>query len=259
MDMDETLKAQWTQLADNIGQIGYEILGGRPVTITAKGSADPKVLAITLMSRTLSNFRGVFALIDSGLIVEARVLVRCCFENAFWIAGLHADSERFARKMLQDEMRSRRVRGEWVLSTTAELSEEVEKRLRDQLRMIKEKWPDAKSLSPKDVALSGLLRDGYLTYSQLSADAAHPTVTSLHRHVGRSERDGEKLIEVVPVPKEEEIVKTWDWACNAVLGACVGINEVLGGTPAGMNLGALADRYQALTTHPTTGPGAPDY
>src|ERR1700730_18144981 len=155
--MDETLKTQWTRLADDIGQIGYEILGGRPVTITAKGFADPKVLAIMLMSRTLSNFRGVFALIESGLVVEARVLVRCCFENAFWIAGLHADGDRFARNMLRDEMRSRRARGEWVLSTTAEISEEVVERLRDQLRIIKEKWPDAKSLSPKDVALSGLL------------------------------------------------------------------------------------------------------
>jgi hypothetical protein len=81
--MDETLKTQWTRLADNIGQIGYEILGRPPVTITPKGFADPKVLAVMLMSRTLSNFRGVFALIDRGLVVEARVLVRCCFENAF--------------------------------------------------------------------------------------------------------------------------------------------------------------------------------
>jgi hypothetical protein len=249
--MDETRKTQWAQLADSIGQAGYDILGGKPVTITAKGFADPKVLAIMLLSRTLSNFRAVFALIETGLVVEARILVRCCFENAFWIAGLHADGDRFARKMLQDEMRSRRARGEWVLSTTAELSEEVEKRVREQLRLVKEKWPDAKSLSPKDVALSGLLRDGYLIYSQLSADSAHPTVTSLNRHVGRSEVDGEKLIDVVLVAKDDEIVKTWDWACNTLLGACVGVNEILEGTPAGTHLGALADRYQALVSAQT--------
>jgi Family of unknown function (DUF5677) len=41
-----------------------------------------------LMSRTLSNFRGVFTLIENGLVVEARILVRCCFENTFWMAGL---------------------------------------------------------------------------------------------------------------------------------------------------------------------------
>jgi hypothetical protein len=121
------------------------------------------------------------------------------------------------------------------------------------LRSINKKWPDAKSLNPKDVALSGLLRDGYLIYSQLSADAAHPTVTSLHRHVGHCEKDGEGLIDVVPAPKEEEVTMTWDWACNAMLGACVGVNEILGGTLAGQKLGQIADRYQVLTIRPKVG------
>lgn len=251
--MEDNLKSQWTQLADGLGQTGLDILAGAPVTVTKKKFADPKVLAITLMSRTLSNFMGMFALIDNDLVVEARILVRCCFENAFWIAGLHGQGDKFVRKMLQDEMRSRYVRGELALSKRTQLLEHVEKRLREKLRSINEHWPGAKSLNPKCVALSGLLRDGYLIYSQLSADAAHPTVTSLHRHVGHCEKHGEALIDVVPAPKEEEVTMTWDWACNAMLGACVGVNEILGGTLAGQKLGLIADWYQALTTRPTAG------
>jgi Family of unknown function (DUF5677) len=219
---------QWSELADTLGQNGLDILAGAPVTVTEKRFAEPKVLAIMLMSRTLSNFKGVFTLLENGLVVEARILVRCCFENTFWMAGLHSQGDKFVTKMLHDEMRSRHVRGEMVLSKKPQLSEDVEKRLREQLRAINKKWPDAKSLSPKDVALSGLLRDGYLIYSQLSADAAHPTVTSLHRHVGHHETAGEALIEVVPAPKDEEVIMTWDWACNAMLGACVAVNEILG-------------------------------
>jgi hypothetical protein len=248
--MTPNLRSAWTKLANAIGQIGLDILGGAPVTVTEKRFAEPKALAIMLMSRTLSNFRGVFILTDADLVVEAQILVRCCFENAFWIAGLHAEGDEFVRKMLQDEMRSRKVRGEWVLSRNFELSEEVEKRLRQQLRSINKRATDPRSLSPKDVALSGLLREGYLIYTHLSSDAAHPTVTSLHRHVGRSEQDGEALIEVVPAPKQEEVIQTWDWACNAMLGACVGVNEILGGTPAGLRLKAIADEYQALTARP---------
>lgn len=216
--------------------------------MTKKRFADPRVLAITLMSRTLSNFRGVFTLIDNGLVVEARILVRCCFENAFWIAGLHAQGDKFVRKMLRDEIRNRNVRGELALSKKTQLPEHVEKGLRERLRLNNKKWPDAKSLNPKDVALTGLLRDGYLIYSQLSADAAHPTMTSLHRHVSHCEKDSESLIDVVPAPKEEEVMKTRDWACNAMLGVCVGVNEILGGTLAGQKLGEIADRYQVLTT-----------
>jgi hypothetical protein len=152
--MEDNLKSQWAELADTLGQTGLDILAGAPITVTEKRFADPKVLAIMLMSRTLSNFKGVFTLIESGLVVEARILVRCCFENAFWIAGLHAQGDKFVRKMLQDEMRSRHVRGELVLSKKTQLLEHVEKRLREQLRSINKKWPDAKSLNPKDVALS---------------------------------------------------------------------------------------------------------
>ncbi len=118
------------------------------------------------------------------------------------------------------------------------------------MRSINKKWSDAKSLNPKNVPLSGLLRGGYLIYNQLSADAAHPTVTSLHRHVGRCEKDGEARIDVVPAPKEEEVTMTWDWACNAMPGACVSVNEILGGTLAGQKLGQIADRYQVLTIRP---------
>jgi hypothetical protein len=246
--MKESIETRWTQLADTIGQTCLDILGGVPVTVTGKRFADPKVLAVMLASRALSNFRGVFVLIENGLVVEARILVRCCFENAFWIAGLHAKGDGFVKKMLEDEMRSRKVRGEWALSKRPQLSEEVERRLREQLQLINKKWNKAKSLSPKDVALSGLLREGYGIYSQLSADAAHPTVTSLNRHVGQSEKEHEALIDVVPAPKDEEIITTWDWACNAMLGVCVGVNEILGGAPAGQGLLDLADRYQALTT-----------
>lgn len=246
--MEDNLKLQWSELAEKLGQTGLDILAGAPITVTEKRFAEPKVITIMLMSRTLSNFRGLFTLIENGLVVEARILVRCCFENTFWMAGLHSQGDKFVRKMLHDEAWSRRVRGEIALSKRPQLSEDVEKRLREQLRVINKNWPDAKSLSPKDVALSGLLKDGYLIYSQLSADAAHPTVTSLHRHVGHCERDGEALINVVPTPKDEEVIMTLNWACNAMLGACVAANEILGGTSAGQNLGLIADRYQALTT-----------
>jgi hypothetical protein len=244
--MDIAVKRQWTELADTIGQTCLDVLGGAPTTLTEKRFADPKVLAIMLTSRSLAHFKGVFTLIEAGLVVEARILVRCCFENGFWMASLIERGDKFVKEMLQDEMRSRRVRGELVLSKKPQLAEAVERRLREQLRLIKMHWEKAKSLSPKDVSLRSVLNDGYLIYLQLSADATHPTVTSLSRHIGRANKLGEELIEVAPPAKDSEVIQTWDWACNALLGIAVAINQLLGGTPAGQTLGAVADRYQAL-------------
>ena len=64
-----------SELADTLGQTGIHILAGAPVTATEKRFADPKVLAIKLMSRTLSNFRGVFTLIACNAMLGACVAV----------------------------------------------------------------------------------------------------------------------------------------------------------------------------------------
>ena len=82
-------------------------------------------------------------------------------------------------------------RGEFILREAYQLDDKVQQRLRDQLRDISKKLPKQKSLSPKDVAEDSVLRHAYLIYAQLSADAGHPTFSSLNRYIGRFEENGE--------------------------------------------------------------------
>ncbi len=168
-------------------------------------------------------------------MVEARVLARCCFENKFWIAELQARGDAFVKEMHDDESKSRKARGEFILSEGFRLDEQVEQRLRAQLRTIKKRSPQARFLNPRDVAQGGPMAQAYLFYSQLSSDAAHPTMASLNRYIGRFEEDGETVrgFDCDPPVKEVEIAETMDWACLAVIGACVGVNQILEGTPAG--------------------------
>jgi hypothetical protein len=83
------------------------------------------------------------ALAREGRVVEARVLARCCFENNFWIAELAARGDAFVREMGDDESKSRKARGEFILSEGFRLDEEVEKRLKAQLRTAKKRSPQA--------------------------------------------------------------------------------------------------------------------
>ena len=76
-----------------------------------------------------------------GLVVEARILTRCCFENSLWIGGLAGHGDEFVRAMFDDEARSRKVRGEFILREAYELDEKVEQRLRAQLRDINKRSP----------------------------------------------------------------------------------------------------------------------
>jgi hypothetical protein len=63
-----------------------------------------------------------------------------------------------------------------------------------------------------------------------------------------TKKTAKRLFDVVPVLKEEEVIQTWDWACTAMLGVCVGLNEIFGGTVAGQNRGRLQTSIKALTT-----------
>ncbi len=53
-----TTKEAWLQFADELLAVGFSILGEAQITETEKGAADPRVVAATLLIRTLSNFRG---------------------------------------------------------------------------------------------------------------------------------------------------------------------------------------------------------
>jgi hypothetical protein len=206
---DATTKEAWLQFADKLLAIGFSILGEAEIAETEKGAADPKVVAATLLIRTLSNFRGALVLAREGRVVEARVLARCCFENNFWIVELLARGDAFVKDMRDDESKSRKARGEFILSEGFRLDEQVEKRLKAQLRTINKRSPQARFLSPKDVARAGPLAQGYIFYSQLSSDAAHPTMASLNRYIGRFEENGETVrgFDCDPPVKESEIAQ----------------------------------------------------
>jgi hypothetical protein len=66
-------------VCEELGRTVLGMAGQVNITITEHKPLDPKLLAAALLSRTLGNFRGAVRLIEQGLLVEARVLARCCF------------------------------------------------------------------------------------------------------------------------------------------------------------------------------------
>src|SRR5215831_17337781 len=90
-------------LCERLGQTALQIASQCDITITERGFAEPKILALTLLCRTLSNFKGTVSLIESNLVVEARVLARCCFENLFIVGGLYENGLAFTERMKADD------------------------------------------------------------------------------------------------------------------------------------------------------------
>jgi hypothetical protein len=78
-----TAEVAWLEFADKLRQLGFSIISEAQVTLTAKWAKHPKIIAILLLVRTLSNFKGTVMLAREKMIVESRILARCCFENSF--------------------------------------------------------------------------------------------------------------------------------------------------------------------------------
>ena len=87
----------------------------------------------------------------------------------------------------------------------------------------------------------------YIFFSQLSSDAAHPSVEALNRYVVPHKEDEIGGIDVEPIVKESEIAETFEYLCLAVMSVCVTVNQILGGTLGGNLLSELANEYTALS------------
>ena len=245
--MTDTI-ATWTVLAEKLGTAGLEIFRTAEVGITPKGFSDEKVLALTLLARSVSNLKGVLVLLHARRTVEARTITRCCMENFYWTVALSEQGENFVRQMLHDEMNHRKARGQFIFESDVELDAAIEGRLREWLKGANKRFAGAKSLNPKDVAsVRADFAKTYTFYSQLSSDAAHPSVDTLNRYVIPHTEDEVGGIDIEPVVKDAEIAETLEYLCMAFIGVCVGVNQVLGGTNGGNALSALADEYIALS------------
>jgi hypothetical protein len=55
-------------------------------------------------------------------------------------------------------------------------------------------------------------------------------------------------IDVEPIVRDPELAETLEYLCMAVMGVCVGVNQILEGTKGGNALNGLADQYMALST-----------
>jgi hypothetical protein len=212
--------------------------------VTEHGLYDPNFLAYLLLCRTRSNFAAAILLTKQRMIVEARTLARCCFENAFLVAGLREQGRAFANRMKEDDEAGRKNRLKFARDSEAifeSLEPEMQKAVDTALSGIER--PNL--LSPKGASKVGAFKELYLAYSQFSGDAAHPTLTALARY-WRRDANSDVEVTVAPEPSKDELDQTLLFAAMAFLGILIAIDEMFGHVPAGRVLPAIGAEIQAI-------------
>jgi len=186
-------------------------------------------------------------MVDAGMIVEARTLTRCCFENLLWLAELAAKREAFVEEMVKDQVSSQQARGKMVLSWGDKIEDAAayEDKLRERLDSLSAKYPKAKSIKFAELGKTNGIDNSYMWFRMLSADAAHPSLESLSRYLSYTPQ-AEILLSVVPDPKPGEAEMTLQFACQALLGVCVATCEIVGVRKVHASLSPLFDEFLAL-------------
>ncbi len=152
-------RQKWIAFASRLLSLCVEIQRASDVPVTEKGFAEPKILALALLCRTYMNLKGVIAVAQEGLVVEARTLARACFENLFLIPNLIEKGDEFVTAMYDHERRSVRSQGEFLLEDhdyVDPFEAEMANQLRARLREIKDLRPKSKLLNVK-MAFDGVV------------------------------------------------------------------------------------------------------
>lgn len=239
--------SSWLDFSDQLAVVAARLLADVPIPNTEKDAGNPKVIATTLLIRTLSNFEAAVTLVRNGFLLEAHILARNCVENAFWLGALQADPDGFPAEMAQDEARSQRSQIASVRDGRTLLDAADQERLEKLAAALEARWPKARPLQAKRTAEKSALSPLYLMYRYLSIYAAHPTLKALGRYVTRNAASGLVDIHMKPVARPGDAERAIHAACLGLMSACVAFNQFAGPVQAGTWLNGLADDFGQLT------------
>ena len=246
-----TSKEAWRALAERIIVKAKLIFDTSTVFETEKGTQDPKVWALAILARNISNAESALILLDNERLVEARTLVRCCYENFFCSAALTKTGDEFIKTMELDDAANRKRHAKTLLEWTDK--QEEKPGFAEQLARFAEdmdmEHPKTPTLNHKKNAVDGTIKDAYVFYQVLSNDSAHPSVRSLSRYITWDSEgdDAQFTISAGPTDEPGEVEETLEFVCSVALGVCVAANEALGGTDSGERLWTLSEEYRTLS------------
>lgn len=144
---------------------------------TVRGTPfEPHPLGLLVLHRANGLIQGAILLLERGMVVEAKTLVRSLLECAFVLAALHEQPEAVKRMLIEDMDAAKKGQAKALLKIGAATDT---KALQERLK----EFGEVRQMSIDKLADLGVLKSLYLQYRLLSNDAVHPSGKSLRRHM----------------------------------------------------------------------------
>lgn len=236
--------AAWFSLVDDAN----ETLQGIAVESMEQYSglllADKKVLATLLLLRSLGLFQGSLMLVERGMIVEARVLMRALLETSFCLGAVHDDAQAFVNKFSSDHEKSRRQQAEAAIQFgSLDPSSEQFKALTDTINAISK---SEKFLNMSELAKEGPLSRLFLLYKVMSNDSAHCSVTSALNHYDRGDQVDRSAGYILGPGGTDQAELNLDNLVLIATSIGIGFTNIVGDAEGNRQISDICERYEAL-------------
>ncbi len=94
---------EWMRFTHKLIRAGAWLADASSKHIPGDPFSDPKLFALLLLARTLSHMKSILILMEADRVLESRILVRSCFENAFFAARIAAEGDKFLKEIIEDD------------------------------------------------------------------------------------------------------------------------------------------------------------
>jgi len=168
----------WFTFCNRIRSVALDMLQ-HPVQIEGRPLNNPTPFAAALLSRSLQHLQGVGLVARAGLLVEAARLARACVENGLWMRKLHKYPA-FASAIMSDSQHHGASFAKRISKSPLDMGfdNDYEQFLSE---MVARKGEPI-AISKTEGGDENAERD-YLLYRLLSNNFAHPSFSSLNRHL----------------------------------------------------------------------------
>ncbi|WP_409312736.1 DUF5677 domain-containing protein, partial [Pseudomonas putida] len=204
---------------------------------------DLEVLAMFSALRSLSNFQSVFIHLERGMIVEARILIRCLFENAFCMGALAENPDKFIPLLYKDNVAAKRGQAKALRQGNHSLDQDIATAVDEILAGEK-----GRHLNWQEVAEMSSLGHQYLFYKHLSDDAMHYSASSLKRYIISNKETNSWSGYKFGPGKKAEVALAANLSASAALGILIGFLQATKDSSHDKEANELLDRFGSLSS-----------
>jgi hypothetical protein len=196
-------------------------------------------LSTLLLLRSLSLLQGSIMMLERGMLVEARVLMRTMLETSFCIGAIHDDADSFVAQFKSDHRKSARQQAEAAITYGS--LEPASEQFQALTKMIEAISTSERLMSVTDMGKAGPLARSFLLYKIMSNDSAHNSVTSVLNHFDQDKRQ----FSLGPA-YNDKIALNLDNLVLIATGIGVGFTNIVGDVESNKQVTALCNRYGVL-------------